>query len=582
MSLLRRLLAGLASTIERTLRRLSLRTQVAILLAAAMLPVGIFAIAQGVSVYRETKELRREALTLGAVEASRAEQAAILEAFGMLGALESQLVLDASPDQCREVLSSFVEHEPTVPFIGFISIDGIMNCSQPVVPPRDFSDQLGFQTFLESPRRSVTAQERGEISGQEVIVINQPIYRDGMLAGALSMSISSRYLEWVAKSKDLPVGSRFAIVTSSGIGVAQGQGGTDFDWLPSASELRSILPETGQFRELTARGGGERVYAIIPLFKRDIFTIASWPEAVGAEWLGWRKIITIILPILMWGLAIVVAYFAVDQLALRHIVYLDRLLKAYGRSGRSLRARRTRNAPSEIAQLGTSFDAMAVGIETREKALIENVEEKEALLREVNHRVKNNLQLISSLMNFQIRDASGDRERAGLERLQERIEGLALVHRKIYESENAAAVRLDLLIEEIAGKLRDGSAREHSSIKLTTDLDPVTATPEVAVPLVLFATETIVNTFKHALSHVDEGRLDILFKEQGENLRLVVSNTLAQTDPERQTSRRRGIGQLLLEGFARQLRGKLTVNGTDNRYEIKLVIPKPAERVSVA
>lgn len=561
-------------SLERILRKLSLRAQIAILLAVAMTPVGVISIAQGVSSYSETKKLWRETYALGAVEASQEEQAAILEAFGALGALDSQLDTTAPAAKCQSMLSDFIEQEPTVPFIGYIDADGLMECSYPKVPPRDFSEQLSFQNFVQSPRRAVTAQERGEISGQQVIVVSQPVYREGKLAGALSLSISSRFLEWVARTNNLAPEARFAIVTANGVGVAQSRRGSDFDWLPSASQLRTVLPGSERFLELDSRVGAPRVYAIAPLFERDIFAISSWPgEAVATE-LGWRNLLAISLPILMWGLAVSVAYFAVDQLALRHILYLDRLVTAYGRSGRALRAQRMRDAPTEIAKLGASFDEMAEEIETRENALLETVEEKETLLREVNHRVKNNLQLISSLMNLQIRDAREPRERIGLESLQERIQGLALVHQKIYESENTNAVRLDRLIGEIAANLRDGSARTSTSVKLTTDLDRVEVSPDTAVPMVLFATEAIVNTFKHALSHVDDGSLDIVLKDKPDALRLSVTNSVHLLAIQEKADGRRGIGQKLIDGFARQLRGQVIRTKTDDHFKIELTIPK--------
>lgn len=562
--------------LERLLRKISLRAQVAILLAVAMLPVGVFAVAQGVSNYSATKKLLREALTFEAVEAGQVEQTAIAEAFGALNALDSQIDIDGPISACRNVLDTFIEHEPTIPFIGFIDENGMMECSFPQIPPRDFSEQPGFMTFLESPRQSVTAREKGDVSGQQVIVLNQPVYRDGTLRGALSMSLSSQYLKWVARTKDLLPEARFALVTSEGVGVAQSRPAIDFEWMPSASQLRRILTSTERILEIESRSGETRVFAIAPLFKNDIFAISSWPGEIIPAAFGWQKLLTVSLPILMWALAVAVAYFAVDQLALRHILYLDRLVTAYGRSGRALRAQGMRNAPTEIAKLGASFDEMAGEIETRETVMRETLHEKEGLLREVNHRVKNNLQLISSLMSLQIRDAVSEREKVGLERLQERIQGLATVHQKIYESENTNAVRMDKLIDEIARNLLDGSARSRTSVTLITDLDVVTCEPDSAVPLILFATEAIVNTFKHSLSHVDDGTLEISLKEGADALRLRVRNSLhpGTVVPEDQISGKRGIGQQLIDGFARQLRGTVTRTETDDAFVVELVVPK--------
>jgi len=157
-------------------------------------------------------------------------------------------------------------------------------------------------------------------------------------------------------------------------------------------------------------------------------------------------------------------------------------------------------------------------------------------------------------MSLQIHDADSDREKEGLERLQERIQGLALVHQKIYESENTNAVRIDVLIGEISENLLDGSARDKDSVTLTTDMDPVTVVPDKAVPLILFATEAIVNTFKHALSHVDDGTLHIRLENSDESLRLGIRNSI--------------------HGFARQLRGSVHRTQTEDSYHVELTVPK--------
>jgi len=94
------------------------------------------------------------------------------------------------------------------------------------------------------------------------------------------------------------------------------------------------------------------------------------------------------------------------------------------------------------------------------------------------------------------------------------------------------------------------------------------------VPFVLFATEAIVNTFKHSLSHVDRGRLNIQLKDSEEALTLRVANSLGSQPPPSQQSGRKGIGQQLIDGFARQLRGRIERSETDDEYRIALVVPK--------
>lgn len=560
-------------SLDRLLRRISLRVQIAILLALAMLPVGIFAAAQAFGNYAEVKRLRLEAYTQEAVQAGREEQAAVQEAFGALGALNT--LLDADSSSCIGVVKAFVLHDPTVPSAGFVDLEGKPRCAYPASSVLDLKERMDFGKLREAPRRVVDAIAPNETPVQAVLILAQPVYREGALKGTLFMTISSRYLQWVARSTAHEPEARFGIVNASGLGILPAHRNDMFDWLPPPGTLKTYLSKDDRLHELPARNGEARVYAIAPIFGNDIFEVASWPRDTIPTGVTFSDFLTIALPLLMWALAVLVAYFAVDQLALRHIVYLDRLVGAYGRSGRSLRAQRIRDAPAEIAKLGASFDEMAEEIEMREQTLIETVEEKDTLLREVYHRVKNNLQLIISLMRLQIRDADSTREQLGLERLQERIQGLALVHQMIYESENMNAVRLDRLIAEIAANLRSGSASVPTAIDLKLDLDRVEAPPDKAVPIILFATEAIVNTFKHVLSHVESGKLAIWLKQEPDTLRIgVVNSTLGQRPVPDAEGGRKGIGAQLIDGFARQLRARVVRTRADDTFGIELVVPR--------
>lgn len=554
-------------------RGFSLRVQVAVLLALAMLPVGVFAFQQGIDNYSETKRLRQETFILEALQAGRLEQAAINEAFGALGVFKVRVENDAPQRACRTMFKDYAARKPGVAFVGFVDDGGKLLCSVPETEDAfDLSGNPTFTQFVQAPRRSVTARATGDISGQSVLVLSEPVYRDGKVHGGLVMSISSRYLAWVARKKEVSPDARYTLVARDDLNVARSQD-PDPGWLPAADVLNTLLVGREQVVQATSREGHQRIFAIEPLFERDVFAIASWPDESGAGSFDIRALLLIALPLLMWALAIGVAYVAVDRLAIRHVLYLDRLVGVYGRSGRALRAIGMRDAPAEIAKLGDSFDAMAGEIETRKAVLTDALNEKEILLREINHRVKNNLQMISSLTNLQIRDAVTSHERIALESLQERIHGLAAVYHEIYEAENMNEVRIDQLIAGIARKLTDNSMMDDDRITLSLDLIPVASGPDVAVPITLFATESIVNVFKHALGPTATGALSIVLTRDEDALHLAISNTLSGALPDAKNDQRKGIGQRLIDGFATQLRGSVDREWTDDAFTITLNVP---------
>ena len=550
-------------------RTVNLRTQVAMLLALATLPVGVLAVAQGLAAFRETQALRLAGIARDAIQISREERGAVLEAFGSIEAIGPQIDLNAPPDDCNEMAANYIRESTQVSFIGVFVRDGSMYCGHPFLPQLNLSETPEFARFLEDPRRTVTAYDRGAVSGVPVLVVSTPLWRDGEVAGSIAVSLPSHYLEWVAGQGEVDTTSRFAIVGGDGTRIAHDNSENPENWLPDDENLRALM-DSETPRLLRSASGERRIFSATPLFKRDVYAVASWPQGRLTRVPSLVQFATLVLPIVMWALAVIVAYYAVDRFALRHVLYLDRLVTAYGRTRRKLRARGVRQAPQEFAQLGASFDAMATEIENRENALRQSLEEKNVLLKEVYHRVKNNLQLIVSLISMQLRRAEHERERDGLLRLQSRVYGLAAVHQKLYEAESLNAVRVDRLIREIATNAKGLRGPDASEIALQFDLIAQEEPPERALPIALFATEAIANAFKHALEFGTGGWLRITMSRVGEELILTIANNIVSPGG---AEARTGLGSQLIDGFARQLNGNVERDIADGSFTIRLVFP---------
>lgn len=567
---------------------LNLRTQVAMLLALATLPVGVLAVAQGFAAYRETQSLRLAGIARDSVQASRAERGALIEAFGSITALDPQVNFDAPRGECNDALKAYVNTSERASFAGVFGRDGGLHCGHPFSEQLNVSQTAEFKKFLDAPRRTVTAYERGPISGVPVLAVSAPIYRDGELVGSLAISLPSYYLKWVAGTGPKDPSARYAIFSGDGLKVANTGASTEELWLPSdMGGVLSLLADEEPV-VLATESGERRIFSATPLFEQDVFAVASWPESRLSQAPSIVQFATLFLPLVMWMLAVGVAYYAVDRFALRHVLYLDRLVRAYGGTGRKLRAKGVRAAPREFAQLGASFDEMASEIENREALLRRNLDEKNVLLKEVYHRVKNNLQLIVSLINMQLRDVEHEHERDGLTRLQDRVYGLAMVHQKLYEAEGLDAVRVDALIREIADNARGARGPEAGSFILEYDLIEHEEPPERALPICLFSAEAIANAFKHALEFGKGGWLSISLQQEGENLVLEISNGRCEKAIENEGAP--GLGSQLIDGFVNQLRGTLERDVCDEYYTLRLSFPassgveqaQPSPRAQIA
>ena len=548
---------------------LSLRLQVALLLAFATLPVGVLAVAQGYASFSDTQRLRRASLASEAFKASAREQGLIREAFGALDALNSQIDPDMPTGDCSAMMRDFVATQERVSFAGMAGRDGFMRCGNPLAKPFDLRATPEYRQFIENPRRTVTVYQKGAISKVPVVTVSIPIMREDRLMGSLALSLPSAYMVW-ANAPERHSTSHFAIIDSAGQTVAWEEDFAEIDWLPVPDALSEMLRRSGRPVVEKAVSGEKRIYSITPLFERDIFAVSSWPQDLVTQRLSMPQVLLLLLPLIMWGLAVVVAYFAVDRFALRHVIYLDQLVSAYARSGRGLRARGMRDAPLELAALGHSFDVMAQEIESREDALHRSLSEKDALLKEVYHRVRNNLQMIVSLVNLQLRNVTGEQEQETLVRLQDRILGLSAVHKRLSEAEWADAIRLDTLLREIVANAQGG--RDLRSVSVDFDLIEHFEGPDRSIPLALFTTEAVANAFKHGFGPNGEGWLRItLHGAEDEMMTLSISNALIRMT---HAPGRIGLGAQLIDSFAMQLQGRVERESTDEEYTIRLIFPR--------
>jgi len=230
-------------------------------------------------------------------------------------------------------------------------------------------------------------------------------------------------------------------------------------------------------------------------------------------------------------------------------------------------------APNEIRALTDNFMRMGDDI-VREEAGVENaLRQKNILLKEVHHRVKNNLQMISSIMNMQMRQASSPETKSVLGRLQDRILSLALIHRDLHQSDTFGLVNVGTLITELVENAVDVVMPEGRGIDVTTDIDGLMVVTDQAVPLSLIAAEAITNAIKYTGATDDQTPwLKIsLHREEDEGV-FALSNSFhpgsaAGTTPERDST---GLGGTLINAFVTQLGGDVDITKNDTAYAMTI------------
>ena len=208
-----------------------------------------------------------------------------------------------------------------------------------------------------------------------------------------------------------------------------------------------------------------------------------------------------------------------------------------------------------------------------EDALQTALREKEILLREIHHRVKNNMQVISSLFNLQAGQITAENARRVLKEGQLRIRSMALVHEKLYQSRDLSKVDFADYLRSLAALLFHFYRVEAGRIRLETHLEPVYLSVNSAVPSGLLVNELVSNSLKHAFPADRKGTVEIgLRKDEDGRVELRVADDGVGLPGSLDFRRTESLGLQIVNLLADQLGGTIVLgdgNGTDVRISFR-------------
>ena len=185
--------------------------------------------------------------------------------------------------------------------------------------------------------------------------------------------------------------------------------------------------------------------------------------------------------------------------------------------------------------------------------------EKDVLLKEVHHRVKNNLQIISSLLNLQMKKITEAKTRAELNATRNRIRSMALIHAKLYQSKNLSQINFAEYIEEFSRQLRSLYNVSSKKVKLVLDIDAVYLDVDVAIPCGMIVNELLTNALKYAFPEERSGEIRVVLRSEAAATVLSVEDNGVGLPPEIELARVETLGLQLVRGLAQQLKGTVTV-----------------------
>jgi PAS domain S-box-containing protein len=220
---------------------------------------------------------------------------------------------------------------------------------------------------------------------------------------------------------------------------------------------------------------------------------------------------------------------------------------------------------------------ISLAVETNEKQIAHAkteaaLKEQKVLLQEVQHRVKNNLAIISSLVNLQSTRAKDNYHKELFLESKNRLESIAKVHNLLYQSQSYTNVSLKHYFNEILSNLTDSFAANNREIKVKSEIDDIILNVSSAITLALILNELVTNSYKHAFHGKDKGTISVSLKEKkGKIFLKVKDNGSGYKD---KPSDKSSLGLNIMEGLVEQIDAKLTCNNSDGAIsELSFIKP---------
>jgi len=311
-----------------------------------------------------------------------------------------------------------------------------------------------------------------------------------------------------------------------------------------------------------------------------LYVAATLPLTIIAAYLGPLALVTI-----SWGAGLVVTAFGSSMLVSRP---LRRLLERVGewRAGAVMAQAGDMPdelyPPREIRRLSIVFRRATLVLRRQQARLSAAKDQQELLMQEIHHRVKNNLQIVASLLNLQASRIRVPEARAEFQSARDRVRALATLHRHLYAHGEVHTIDMREFLIELCGQLFAAMGEKAGErLALHIEAPELKMSSDQAVPMALIVTEAVTNAVKYAFPGGRRGSISVQLTADTERAELEIRDDgvgIPAGRVETEAGTRDGIGIQLIRGFARQLGATLTVEeGNGTRY--KVVMPLRQTRV---
>ena len=546
----------MAKTSEPKAQKTSdLRRRFGLILAVALLPILLLSIWQSYYDYQRETTLRETALDVSAEEA-------VSDIVDLLKTAKSVLHLSADlvrPETCEADLRRIARGFPDIYNMVIYWEDERENCLA-----KEIRTTVPIEVALEAItpenpyKLNIVEFGADTVGPKRMLIVAYGNYDiDKNLRSIFFHSYDISTLRNLRNREILPRDVRVSIFSRDGqilVGDNVGSINMRKSWaelLDNEDRVTMSLPNTQD---------KSRQIVLLPTRETEVFLAISTPKPSLISWNLVNPFASILLPVLGWMFAYIAIWLALENLILARIRTMRKDVLKFSNSNKIPSASKDKKNDDAISDLRKSFRKMAGRIVDRETDLKQSLSEKDDILREVHHRVKNNLQIIISLLNMGKRQVRDPLYTQALDDTRNRITAISQVHKTLHESEALMSVDLVPFITELTARLSRALNFEARTIQIATHVDAGPVDADTATPISLFMVEALTNSAKHGLP--EGGTISVTLIEANGGLTLTVQDNgigaeaaskLDAVSPELTTCT--GTGEKLMHGFARQLGG---------------------------
>lgn len=551
--------------------RSSLGTRLGATLLTALMPLGLLSIVQTRDALAQLDATTLEGVGGAALQSVRAQVELISQAQISARALAAILSRE-SPDgpACTDWVRSLARDMPQATLIAYIPLGGLMTCSS-TGDVFDFKDNPRFQKMISTPLPKLLYNPAGPVSGMAIVGVAHPVFTpSGTLRGFVSIS-----LNYAAIAPDAYVDS-VASWHPTYIATFQADGSlllaSDTDVAPDDAIPGGMSPE--RLASLTdkpafvATPEGRRILSVVKV-TNDLALVSVWENRSDGTLNRAIGLAPYLLPALTWIAALVVASFASSRLVVRHVRALAGSMDTYIATRNRAQIPDLCGAPTEIQRLHAAYEGLIRTIEQEEAELQNLLVDKDILLREVDHRSGNSLQIIASVMRMYRREATDPGLRQVLDGLINRVIALSSTHTSLYAVSGRQDIAMDMVLTNVVRRLKEihGVALGVAS----KNFQPVRMDAQSAVPLALALAEAVGCFFSRP--GLAQQAVSVSLSESDGMVRLRVEGPVVPELLPEATSGLAALPQRMLRQFAAQLGGSVVLRHEGDQVRVDLQFP---------